>query len=109
MSRKCVCRERYVRVVMQIHPHTNISRCASPVRLHVRHEPGGKSIPARCASRVRCPAGMNLGVRDAHNLCWKVWAVLRGAAGPELLASYERERRDATWATIQASVAKQAS
>ena len=51
-------------------------------------------------------SGMNLGVRDAHNLCWKVWAVLRGAAGPELLASYERERRDATWATIQASVAQ---
>jgi 3-(3-hydroxy-phenyl)propionate hydroxylase len=37
--------------------------------------------------------GMNAGVRDAHNLAWKLDAVLRGQAGCALLDSYERERR----------------
>ncbi len=38
--------------------------------------------------------GMNSGIRDAHNLAWKLAAVLDGRLGPELLASYEMERRD---------------
>jgi putative polyketide hydroxylase len=38
-------------------------------------------------------SGMNLGVQDAANLAWKLAAVLRGRAGPGLLASYEEERR----------------
>jgi putative polyketide hydroxylase len=37
--------------------------------------------------------GANTGIQDAHNLAWKLAAVLRGAAGPELLATYEAERR----------------
>jgi 2-polyprenyl-6-methoxyphenol hydroxylase-like FAD-dependent oxidoreductase len=37
--------------------------------------------------------GMNTGIQDAHNLAWKVAAVLHGWAGPTLLDSYERERR----------------
>ncbi|MYS86769.1 hypothetical protein GTZ85_42810 [Streptomyces sp. SID5474] len=36
--------------------------------------------------------GMNTGVQDAHNLAWKLAAVLRGQAGEDLLASYEAER-----------------
>lgn len=38
--------------------------------------------------------GMNSGLRDATNLGWKLAAVVRGAAGPQLLATYEDERRD---------------
>jgi 3-(3-hydroxy-phenyl)propionate hydroxylase len=38
--------------------------------------------------------GMNSGLRDAHNLAWKLAAVLGGVASPDLLASYEQERRD---------------
>ncbi|MGW5364122.1 FAD-dependent monooxygenase [Actinopolymorpha pittospori] len=34
----------------------------------------------------------NTGVQDAHNLAWKLAAVLRGDAGPELLHSYHDER-----------------
>jgi 2,4-dichlorophenol 6-monooxygenase len=37
--------------------------------------------------------GLNSAVQDAHNLCWKVAAVLDGAASEALLDSYELERR----------------
>src|SRR5581483_3452755 len=36
--------------------------------------------------------GGNTGVHDAHNLAWKLAAVVEGRAGPDLLASYEEER-----------------
>lgn len=37
--------------------------------------------------------GLNGGVQDAHNLAWKLAAVLHGTAPESLLDSYERERR----------------
>ena len=37
--------------------------------------------------------GMNAGLRDAHNLCWKLQLVLQGKVHPSLLASYQVERR----------------
>ncbi|MFE4306226.1 FAD-dependent oxidoreductase [Streptomyces sp. NPDC056891] len=37
--------------------------------------------------------GSNTGIQDAHNLAWKLSAVLGGWAGPGLLASYDAERR----------------
>jgi hypothetical protein len=37
--------------------------------------------------------GLNTGVQDAHNLAWKLAAVLRGWARPELLDTYDAERR----------------
>ena len=37
--------------------------------------------------------GMNTGVGDAIDLGWKLAATLQGWAGPNLLASYEIERR----------------
>jgi 2-polyprenyl-6-methoxyphenol hydroxylase-like FAD-dependent oxidoreductase len=37
--------------------------------------------------------GMNTAIQAAHNLAWKLAAVLRGTAGSELLTSYEPERR----------------
>src|SRR3954469_3169033 len=36
--------------------------------------------------------GGNAGVQDAHNLAWKLAAVIKGEAGPALLDSYEAER-----------------
>jgi len=36
--------------------------------------------------------GMNAGIGDVHNLCWKLAGVLRGWAGPKLLDTYEAER-----------------
>lgn len=37
--------------------------------------------------------GMNSGIADAHNLAWKLAAVLRGRASERLLDTYELERR----------------
>jgi len=37
--------------------------------------------------------GMNTGVGDAIDLSWKLYGTLRGWGGPELLSSYEIERR----------------
>ncbi len=37
--------------------------------------------------------GLNTGIQDAHNLAWKLAAVLEGRAGAALLASYEAERQ----------------
>ncbi|MEU9594085.1 FAD-dependent monooxygenase [Streptomyces sp. NPDC048193] len=37
--------------------------------------------------------GLNSGIQDAHNLAWKLAAVLSGRAGDALLDTYEAERR----------------
>lgn len=44
--------------------------------------------------------GLNSGVRDAANLCWKVAAVVGGAADVRLLDTYESERRPHAEATV---------
>lgn len=43
--------------------------------------------------------GSNTGIQDAHNLAWKLDAVLRGYAGPPLLDTYQQERRPVAIAT----------
>ncbi|MBF6045457.1 monooxygenase [Streptomyces sp. NRRL B-1677] len=51
------------------------------------------------AAHVHSPAGgqgMNNGLQDAHNLAWKLAAVLHGDSPASLLASYEPERTEAT-------------
>jgi putative polyketide hydroxylase len=48
--------------------------------------------------------GSNTGVQDAHNLAWKLAVVLRGDAGPELLDTYDAERRPVAAATVQQAV-----
>jgi putative polyketide hydroxylase len=41
--------------------------------------------------------GANTGIEDAHNLAWKLAAVLRGDAAPALLDTYDAERRPIAW------------
>ncbi|MFF4120494.1 bifunctional 3-(3-hydroxy-phenyl)propionate/3-hydroxycinnamic acid hydroxylase [Streptomyces sp. NPDC001714] len=48
--------------------------------------------------------GLNSGVRDAANLCWKVAEVLAGRAGDALLDTYDTERRPHAQAMIDLSV-----
>jgi 2-polyprenyl-6-methoxyphenol hydroxylase-like FAD-dependent oxidoreductase len=47
--------------------------------------------------------GMNSGVGDAIDLSWKLAAVLQGWGGPNLLPSYETERRQVGDRNVQAS------
>ncbi len=44
--------------------------------------------------------GMNTGLHSAHNLAWKVGAVVSGWAGPALLDTYETERRAVAEANV---------
>lgn len=62
------------------------------------------------AAHIMSPTGgfgMNTGIQDAHNLGWKLAAVLQGWGGPELLDTYEAERRpvaesNASWSADNA-------
>ncbi|MFN3892410.1 MAG: bifunctional 3-(3-hydroxy-phenyl)propionate/3-hydroxycinnamic acid hydroxylase [Beijerinckiaceae bacterium] len=48
--------------------------------------------------------GMNSGVRDAHNLAWKLTCVVKGELGPGLLDSYFKERSPHAWSLIEMAV-----
>ncbi|MGW2050972.1 FAD-dependent monooxygenase [Streptomyces sp. NPDC001858] len=50
--------------------------------------------------------GGNTGVQDAHNLAWKLAAVLRGAAQDALLDSYDAERRPVADFTVEQTLAR---
>ena len=48
--------------------------------------------------------GLTSAIHDAHNLCWKLAAVLAGHAGDALLDSYEAERRPVDGRNVQRSL-----
>jgi putative polyketide hydroxylase len=50
--------------------------------------------------------GGNTGIHDAHNLAWKLAAVLRGVAGPRLLETYDEERRPVAEGTMSQALAR---
>ncbi|MCF3962400.1 FAD-dependent oxidoreductase [Streptomyces fuscigenes] len=52
--------------------------------------------------------GSNTGIQDAHNLAWKLAAVLAGHAGPGLLETYEAERLPVAEATSQRASSRSA-
>lgn len=45
--------------------------------------------------------GGNTGIHDAHNLAWKIAAVLNGAAAEDLLSTYESERKPVSAFTVE--------
>jgi 2-polyprenyl-6-methoxyphenol hydroxylase-like FAD-dependent oxidoreductase len=49
--------------------------------------------------------GMNTGIQDAFDLGWKLAATLAGWGGPELIASYDDERRPASARAAEVSLA----
>jgi 2-polyprenyl-6-methoxyphenol hydroxylase-like FAD-dependent oxidoreductase len=64
----------------------------------------GRVFLAGDAAHVMPPYGGfggNCGIHDAHNLAWKLAFVLKGMARPELLATYEPERRPAAAFTVE--------
>ncbi|MGK4579406.1 FAD-dependent oxidoreductase [Kitasatospora sp. HPMI-4] len=52
--------------------------------------------------------GSNTGIQDAHNLAWKLAAVLEGWAGPGLLETYQQERQPVARATSERASARSA-
>lgn len=50
--------------------------------------------------------GGNLAIQDAHNLAWKLDAVLRRTAGPGLLDTYGAERRPLAQLTLAAAASR---
>ncbi|MDX3690183.1 FAD-dependent monooxygenase [Streptomyces europaeiscabiei] len=50
--------------------------------------------------------GSNTGIQDAHNLAWKLAAVLGGWAGESLLETYDAERRPVAEATSARAAAR---
>lgn len=50
--------------------------------------------------------GGNTGIHDAHNLAWKLDAVLSDAAGPGLLDTYDCERRPVAERTLAQALAR---
>ncbi|MET7695742.1 FAD-dependent monooxygenase [Streptomyces sp. NPDC005483] len=52
--------------------------------------------------------GSNTGIQDAHNLAWKLAAVIGGWAGDGLLDSYDAERRPVAEATSARAAARSA-
>ena len=64
----------------------------------------GRIFIAGDAAHVMPPTGGwggNVGVQDAHNLAWKLALALNGVAGPELLDTYEDERRPIGELTVE--------
>jgi hypothetical protein len=71
-----------------------------------RYGDGKRVFLAGDAAHLVIPTGglgMNTGVGDAIDLSWKLAAVLQGWGGPQLLRSYEIERRQIGERNVQAS------
>jgi 2-polyprenyl-6-methoxyphenol hydroxylase-like FAD-dependent oxidoreductase len=66
----------------------------------------GRVLLAGDAAHVHSPTGaqgMNIGMQDSYNLGWKLALVVAGSARPELLDTYEPERRAVAARTLKVS------
>ncbi len=50
--------------------------------------------------------GANTGIHDAHNLAWKLAAVLAGSSSPKLLETYSAEREPVAWTRLLQTFAR---
>jgi 2-polyprenyl-6-methoxyphenol hydroxylase-like FAD-dependent oxidoreductase len=78
-----------------VHSPRWLSRFGDATRL-ADHYRAGRAFLAGDAAHIHPPnggQGLNLGVQDAFNLGWKLAAAVAGWAPPDLLDTYESERR----------------
>ena len=69
----------------------------------------GRAFLVGDAAHVMPPTGAfggNTGIHDAHNLAWKLAAVLKGGADPALLDTYDVERRAVARHTLDQALAR---
>ena len=100
-------------VEVTIHPQipgTDVKVLAFPIGAHIAHHyRAGRVFLAGDAAHIVPPTGglgANTGVQDAHNLAWKLAAVLRGQAGPALLDTYHAERQPVGQFTMRQALAR---
>jgi 3-(3-hydroxy-phenyl)propionate hydroxylase len=105
VSRDDVVRERLARQfgddcefeIVWVGPYAYRSECVD----QMRH---GRLFFMGDAAKVVSPFGArggNTGVSDADNLAWKLAALMKGRAHPELLDSYHQERHEAAQQNVQ--------
>ncbi len=92
---QCTVDERTGRTDIRLHEPEWTSVWRANVRL-AEHYRAGDVFLAGDAAHVHSPAGgqgMNTGIQDAHNLAWKLAAVVNDGVSSTLLDTYEAERR----------------
>jgi len=91
-------------------PGTDRTLLGWPIGAHLaRRYRQGRIFLAGDAAHIVPPTGgfgANTGIQDAHNLAWKLAAVLRGGAGPGLLDSYHDERHPVGALTMGQALAR---
>ena len=105
VSREDVVRERLERQfgkdvqveIVWVGPYAYKSQCLNALRM-------GRVFFMGDTAKIVSPFGArggNTGVADADNLAWKLGAVLKGWASPELLDSYNAERLEAAQENVR--------
>jgi putative polyketide hydroxylase len=91
-------------------PGTDLKVLGFNIGAHVaRRYRAGRVFLAGDAARINPPTGGlggNTGIQDAHNLAWKLAAVIHGEAGPALLDTYHDERHPTGLLTMQQAIAR---
>lgn len=84
-----------------------ISPWRAQAQVAARYRAGRVLLVGDAAHRFPPTAGfgMNTGLQDAHNLIWKLTAVLEGSAAESLLDTYEDERRPVAQSNANLSAA----
>src|SRR6185369_12030718 len=86
----------------------NVMRWEAEANVAERFEDGRIFLAGDAAHAMPPNGGFggNTGIQDAHNLAWKLAYVLNGIAGPELLKTYETERRPVALFTTEQAYAR---
>jgi putative polyketide hydroxylase len=91
-------------------PGTDLKVLGFPIGAYVAaHYRVGRAFLVGDAAHIVPPTGglgANTGIQDAHNLAWKLAAVLAGRAGDGLLDSYHAERHAVGLLTMQQALAR---